>query len=1104
MRLIDKPGKNGESEEVEIRLVTGDDAFAYPVKYFPSPLTDSFRDELRWYFEDYLLHPYGKNLERAGKAAIDIKKFGKEMGQRLFGEGRVRDAILEKLDQIKLQNVLVILESTRPEFFQEPWEILLLPETGKCLATSCAGFVRSLHERFKPEIQQLQFDKENPLRVLMVISRPSGLSNLPFRATARGVFQKLLEFERSVEIEVLRPPTWEALRKRLNEDKPIHILHFDGHGDLKTQKEGPALGVLVFETDSRTTDPRDTESLAELAKGVEMVFLDSCRGAAVENAPHSEALQAAMATGLIHGGIKGVVAMTWTSYTFTTSECFESVYARIAEGKSLARAVVESRQAMKLADRKSVLTSRELEFHDWPVPVHYGLRDIRAFSDKQEALPLIETNAYGEIIKNLFSFHGELLNLKGFFGRDREFHAIESAFRRGRIALAHGYAGIGKTHLAHQFASWYVASLGAEKAFYFNYESEAWDKDRIVQLIGRTLDGDGASIKSTLDKLLHQRFLLVLDNFETVTGLGRAEGSLSKEKQTELLKFLREMGTGKTRILIGSRWREEWIPTVDVDYVDVTGLTREERREFGAVVLRNSGLAEKEEDQEYTKLLDHLEGHPYLTQKLLPWLEKYSAREILEEFSREMDAQAKGESPLQADSMFALFEFGWKRLPQEWRPIFCALADLKGFIIDTLPFVFDVNEGEVNGWSKEFFEALNVPKPEYMEEVFKAGEAAGFYIRQPLGWEVHPASPQYLAVKRKELGWTGEKRDQIELCLSKIYCVELSILKDYLEENPQSPLLQRVGQNRNRWGECLEYLWHKKEYKFFSIGELKFTSILRRLGMEDWLYEMYLRLIQGLDISNLPSPLPPDFAEAWLLTAEDAMRVKRTLDTSIILQTVQYWRDWVQSSNNENTPYFGDALSFLNVYYRKTKNWNKAKEICLISLRNDEKKQFYMGILSDLQSLGDCEQNLGNFEECREYENRILNEIPYEKMSREIKPLAFGEIVARRVGRGEFEEALSLFEKFKTLPDAESAMPIDALALEARIYFFQGKFEKTLEISAALWRDIMSGKHQIQMEGIAGQLMDLEAKLGHKKFTEIYQRIAPGVPPPSAVFNKQE
>jgi hypothetical protein len=762
---------------------------------------------------------------------------------------------------------------------------------------------------------------------------------------------------------------------------------------------------------------------------------------------------------------------------------------------------------MKLEDRKSVLTSRnigELNFHDWPVPIHYGLQDIRIFADKQDALPLIEKNAYGEIIKNLFSFHGELLNLKGFFGRDREFHSIESAFRKGRIALAHGYAGIGKTHLAHQFASWYVASQGAEKAFYFNYESETWDKDRIVQLIGRTLDGDGASIRSTMDQLLHHNFLLVLDNFETVTGLGGTEGSLSDKERTELLEFLREISRGRTRVLIGSRGREEWIPNDDVDYVDVKGLTDQERREFGAVVLKESGLEEKEGDQEYTKLLDYLEGHPYLTQKLLPRLRECSAKEILEEFGREMDSQAKGGSVLKADSMFALFEFGWKRLPKEWRPIFCALADLKGFIIDTLPVAFDVYEGEVSGWSREFFEALGVRKPNSMEEIFKAGEKAGFYVRQPLGWEVHPAGPQYLAAKRKDLVWTGEKRNQIELYLSKIYCEELVILKIYFDANPQSPLLQRFGQNRNRWGKCLEHLWHKKEYKFFSIGGVEFTLILQRLGMEGWLYEIFSRLIQDMDISYMPSPLPPDFARAWFFAALNAIEIKETLDTSTIFQTVQYWKDWVQSPDNENAPYFGDALSFLNAYCSNTKNWNEAKEISLISLQRNEKKQFYEGILSDLQSLVKFEQNLRNIEKSRKYEDRILNEIPYEKMSAGSKPIAFLEIVVRKIERRELLDALSLLEKLKTLPDAESGKPIEALVVEAQIYFLQDEFEKTMEISTGLWRDIKKGKHQILMEQIAGQLMALEAKLGHEKFSEIYQRIAPGVPPPSAIFTKQK
>jgi hypothetical protein len=103
------------------------------------------------------------------------------------------------------------------------------------------------------------------MRVFIVIARPGGSADVRFRSVAARVLNRLGGNQR-FEFEVLRPPTFDALDRKLHaaytRGQPYAIVHFDGHGiyeDLMAKHAGQPSrkkrGYLMFE------DPDSPEML---------------------------------------------------------------------------------------------------------------------------------------------------------------------------------------------------------------------------------------------------------------------------------------------------------------------------------------------------------------------------------------------------------------------------------------------------------------------------------------------------------------------------------------------------------------------------------------------------------------------------------------------------------------------------------------------------------------------------------------------------------------------------------------------------------------------------------------------------------------------------
>jgi len=70
--------------------------------------------------------------------------------------------------------------------------------------------------------------------VLLVIARPGGRDDVPFRSVASRLVRGGAEQMEGLDLDVLRPATFkrlaEVLRAARDAGRPYHVVHFDGHG----------------------------------------------------------------------------------------------------------------------------------------------------------------------------------------------------------------------------------------------------------------------------------------------------------------------------------------------------------------------------------------------------------------------------------------------------------------------------------------------------------------------------------------------------------------------------------------------------------------------------------------------------------------------------------------------------------------------------------------------------------------------------------------------------------------------------------------------------------------------------------------------------------
>ncbi|MFT5322815.1 MAG: tetratricopeptide (TPR) repeat protein, partial [Planctomycetaceae bacterium] len=558
---------------------------------FEFELSPQHREDIRWYLEDYLQYPHDPAPTVAARIEGDLKNLGVDLFRKVFqSDDDARDlwaTLRQKLDDTRIEISTSVAEAN-----SIPWELIRDPKTDAALALRATSFVRSQPQAAQPP--ELPQTESGPIRILLVICRPSGDDDVPFRSVATQLIKGLGDqAEDRFQLDVLRPATYERLSRVLNEAKtagrPYHVVHFDGHGmyaEVPDQSDTSAAaewlrrliplvlhapgsgkhGFLLFEKpgDDTNVELISGSKLGELlvTNDVPLLVLNACRSAHAEaptepetgagdNVHEQVRAFGSLAQEVMDAGVAGVVAMRYNVYVVTAAQFVADMYQTLVQGRSLGESVSMGRKQLAAKpDRTISFDPRPLQ--DWCVPIVYEAAPIELFPERKDDQPTITIRS-GRSATDRGSLDDKLPRPPdvGFFGRDETLLALDRAFDTQPIVLLHAYAGSGKTSTSAEFARWYSLTGGVNGPVLFTsfetYTPLPRVLDRLGEVFGPTLEQSGihwltldddARRDVALQVLKQIPVLWIWDNVEPIAGLGATAGLPSS-----VLGFVAVLGT---------------------------------------------------------------------------------------------------------------------------------------------------------------------------------------------------------------------------------------------------------------------------------------------------------------------------------------------------------------------------------------------------------------------------------------------------------------------------------------------------------------------------------------------------------------------------------
>ncbi|MGK7956454.1 MAG: CHAT domain-containing protein [Crocosphaera sp.] len=454
---------------------------------FAFPLTEEDFEDLKWYWETYASSYLDEpDFERASEIEGKFTQWGSNLFNAVF---KIRQAqrILDDFQDEEAKNKRIIISASDPTLLALPWELLRDPDGTYLVHDNPSISIRRRFASAGGGRKAVRVKAKPQLRLLFIVSRPEGPGFFDPRGEAKAVMAAIeAEAKGKIEIEFLRPATFDKLLERLEDDDlpPIDIVHFDGHGvydkdgdyyeeakrcdpSLTKRNEGikEDTGYLLFEDKDGKTALISAETLGDMLnrRHIALMVLSACQSAQVTG----EDAMGSVAARLTHAGIPSVLAMTYSVLVVTTQQLFYKFYQRLVKGDSIGQSLDKARRDLYLnrerGERQRGNERFTLRLYDWFLPALYqNGREKSLFSEGNK-----EQETGNKFLENL----PYRMFRVSFWGRKEELWRIETAFvRKGtkRITIA-GFGGQGKTALAVEAADWFCKTGLFKAACFVDY-----------------------------------------------------------------------------------------------------------------------------------------------------------------------------------------------------------------------------------------------------------------------------------------------------------------------------------------------------------------------------------------------------------------------------------------------------------------------------------------------------------------------------------------------------------------------------------------------------------------------------------------------------------
>jgi len=695
----------------EIRLVIQPEGEAYRARWTQSdgqesepfslvlPLTAANMLDVRWYLEEYCQFAGAGDRQRAQGIESKLTEWGGNLYNAVFGTPEGTHIYRNLIDAAAdgRENCLLTFGSTDPKLLGQPWE--MIRNGGAPLAFRGVTIRRQLVGAGR---QKMKHSLDLPLRVLLIVSRPGDVGFIDPRNSIRPMLAALDALtDGQVELDFCEPPTLgrldQILSEALRDERPYHVVHFDGHGCYMPES---GVGALVFERDDAekshlVAGTQIGDLLARQA--VPLAVLEACRTADVGELP----VFGSLAPALLQSGVGSVIAFSHAVHIEASRLLVERFYRELVAGATIGRALGEARVALRANPARWLHAGPDaptVDLEDWFIPQLYQVGADPALAltkgrRRAKKSSRVTIRKWDEVAAAL---HGQFPPepMYRFHGRALELLQLQRAFQRHRAVLLCGGGGMGKTALAREAAAWWLRTGQIDAAVFCSFEQKA-GAEQVVQTIGRALEGDRFGRRSADEqwtkavKLFHdRRVLLVWDNFESTLPIYQqgepadAPLQFGDDARRDLHRLYRELtgGDPSGRLLVTCRPEETGLPGIKQQ--DLHGLARPDALHLLAAILDIKNISTERRGygrEGIDALLKLLEDHPLSIELVAPHLKTLKLAEICAEFGRLLD-RFKDETALESRnrSLRASLEFSKRHLSQAAQDVLPYLAWFEG------------------------------------------------------------------------------------------------------------------------------------------------------------------------------------------------------------------------------------------------------------------------------------------------------------------------------------------------------------------------------------------------------------------------------------------